>query len=102
MPSVQVLQNPLPPSPFKEIYIITDGRCASACSQFVTKMQLGNQSKVATFGGFHGLPIDSSSAAGGKVEVSGGTVIASHYLLTASLFSFFCFFTVFSSAITPC
>ncbi|XP_065177353.1 uncharacterized protein LOC135808136 [Sycon ciliatum] len=65
----RVTQGSNPPtSPFHNISIITDGRCASACSQFVTKLQLGKQASVITIGGFANEPIDSSSAAGGKVQ----------------------------------
>lgn len=52
---------------FDKVLIVSDGRCGSACSYFISKMRLGNKARVVTYGGIWGRPMDASSFAGGNV-----------------------------------
>ena len=50
------------------VAIVSDGGCGSACSQFVTGMQLGGVAKIFTYGGIAGMNMDASSFTGGSVN----------------------------------
>lgn len=54
------------------IVVLSDGQCASACSQFVSALRtsLKEKVKVVTYGGLYGEAISPSRAAGGSVYVS--------------------------------
>lgn len=52
---------------FDKIIILSDGRCGSACSQFLSKMRHSNKVRVVTYGGWVGQPLESSSFQGGNV-----------------------------------
>jgi len=53
---------------WKEIAIVTNGLCGSACSLIATKLQFAEGATVFTYGGVPGKPMDSSAFAGGNVE----------------------------------
>jgi len=53
---------------FEEIVIMTDGTCGSACSQFISKMQVFNKAIVYSQGGLVGQDMETSGFAGGNVE----------------------------------
>lgn len=52
---------------FDKILIVSDGRCGSACSYFISKLRIANKARVMTYGGIWGKQMDSSTFAGGNV-----------------------------------
>lgn len=52
---------------FDKILIVSDGRCGSACSYFISKLRIANKARVMTYGGIWGKQMDSSAFAGGNV-----------------------------------
>lgn len=52
---------------FDKILIISDGRCGSACSYFISKLRIANKARVLNYGGIWGKQMDSSAFAGGNV-----------------------------------
>jgi len=58
---------PIPPTPYKEVLLLTNGQCHSTCSIFLTTMKdLGNVAvKIRTlaYGGIPNLPYDTSNVA---------------------------------------
>lgn len=53
---------------FDKILIITDGRCGSACSYFISKLRTADKVRVLSYGGHWGQPMDTSAFSGGNVE----------------------------------
>jgi hypothetical protein len=51
-----------------DVALVSDGGCGSACSQFVTSMQLSGTATVFTYGGIATLPMDASAFTGGSVN----------------------------------
>jgi len=58
---------PIPPTPYKEVILLTNGQCHSTCSIFLTTMKnLGNVAvKIRTlaYGGIPNVPFDTSNVA---------------------------------------
>lgn len=52
---------------FDKIIVLTDGRCGSACSYFVTKLRLSDKVRIASYGGIYGEDLSVSQYAGGQV-----------------------------------
>lgn len=53
---------------WKELAVLTNGLCGSACSMTATKLQMAEGATVFTFGGVPGEKMDVSAFAGGNVE----------------------------------
>eukprot|EP00930_Biecheleria_cincta_P072986 TRINITY_DN6032_c1_g1_i1.p1 TRINITY_DN6032_c1_g1~~TRINITY_DN6032_c1_g1_i1.p1 ORF type:complete len:923 (-),score=142.37 TRINITY_DN6032_c1_g1_i1:265-3033(-) len=53
---------------WKELAVLTNGLCGSACSMTATKLQMAEGATVFTFGGVPGEQMDVSAFAGGNVE----------------------------------
>jgi hypothetical protein len=53
---------------FDKILVITDGRCGSACSYFITKLRTANKVRVLSYGGKYQAPMDTSAFSGGNVH----------------------------------
>jgi len=53
---------------WKEIAVLTNGLCGSACSLVATKLQFAAGATVFTYGGIPGEAMDHSAFAGGNVE----------------------------------
>jgi hypothetical protein len=53
---------------FDKILVITDGRCGSACSYFLTKLRLSDKVRVLGYGSHWGKPMDTSAFSGGNVH----------------------------------
>jgi hypothetical protein len=53
---------------WSSVGIVSDGGCGSACSQFVTGMQLSGVATVFTYGGVAEMKMDASAFTGGSVN----------------------------------
>lgn len=53
---------------WKELAVLTNGQCGSACSAVATKLQMAEGATVFTYGGVPGERMDVSAFAGGNVE----------------------------------
>jgi hypothetical protein len=53
---------------FDKILVVTDGRCGSACSYFLSKLRTSNKVRVLSYGGHWGQPMDTSAFSGGNVH----------------------------------
>jgi len=63
------------PYHFDKIIIITDGRCGSSCSYFLTQLRNNNKVRVVSYGGLSGNPMATTSFAGGNV-LSWASIVA--------------------------